>query len=120
MSQPSARSLHKDMKQRSKAAQDARQEFYDMVHFSDVFLLSIMFGFSVIGNMYPPQTRSQLLIGLSLYLGAFFIYLYIKAGEPPKKRRKGKKSTKEEDEAEKKDEKKPKEEKELKEAKEEK
>ena len=84
MSQPGLRALQKDMKERSKAAQDARQEFYDSVHFSDVFLLSIMFGFSIIGNLYPPQTRSHLIIGLVSFLSTFLIYLCIKASEPRK------------------------------------
>ena len=84
MSEPRFRALHKDMKDRSKAAQDARQEFYDSVHFSDVFLLSIMFGFSIIGNLYPPQTRSHLIIGLVSFLSTFLIYLCIKASEPRK------------------------------------
>eukprot|EP00434_Breviolum_minutum_P014897 symbB.v1.2.013132.t1/scaffold916.1/size152367/8 len=91
------------MKERSKAAQDARQEFYDSVHFSDVFLLSIMFGFSIIGNLYPPQTRNHLIIGLVSFLSTFLIYLCIKASEPPKaKRRKVKE--KREEKVEKKDE----------------
>ena len=103
MSQPGFRALHKDMKERSKAAQDARQEFYDSVHFSDVFLLSIMFGFSIIGNLYPPQTRNHLIIGLVSFLSTFLIYLCIKASEPPKaKRRKVKE--KREEKVEKKDE----------------
>ncbi|CAK9072964.1 Hypothetical protein SCF082_LOCUS35811 [Durusdinium trenchii] len=86
MEKPSLRSIHKGMKQRSKAAQDARQEFYDTVNWSDVFLLSMMFIFSILGNIYPPQQRRDLIIGLVSFVSCFFIYLCIKAHEPPKKR----------------------------------
>ncbi|CAJ1424139.1 unnamed protein product [Effrenium voratum] len=86
----SLRSLTKDFKQRSKAAGDARQEFYDTVNWSDAFLLAIMLGFSILGNIYPPQRRQDLVIGLVLFISCFLVYLCMKAGEKarsPKRRK---------------------------------
>ncbi|CAJ1335164.1 unnamed protein product [Effrenium voratum] len=74
----SLRSLTKDFKQRSKAAGDARQEFYDTVNWSDAFLLAIMLGFSILGNIYPPQRRQDLVIGLVLFISCFLVYLCMK------------------------------------------
>ena len=57
--------FHGPAARRSKAAQDARQEFYDMVHFSDVCPGSIQ------------EKTGKVLLGMGNLMGTHNIYIYI-------------------------------------------
>ncbi|CAE7843547.1 PAPP5 [Symbiodinium sp. KB8] len=74
------------MKARAKAATEARQEFCDNVALSDVLLVLIIVGFSMLGNMFPPRRRSELYIGVAAFLASFGVYVCVKSYENAKKR----------------------------------
>mmetsp|Transcript_32596 Transcript_32596/g.61327 ORF Transcript_32596/g.61327 Transcript_32596/m.61327 type:complete len:117 (-) Transcript_32596:11-361(-) len=71
---------------RAKAATAARQEFYDTVCWSDIFLFVIIVVFSVLGNVYPPTRRFDMYVGMGAFLASFCVYLCIKSCEKAAKR----------------------------------
>merc|ERR1719262_630860 len=73
-----------------RAAKLAYEEFQEVVRWSDGWLFLTLVFFIVLGNTYPVQRRSEILVGVAGFVVCFLIYVAMKARErrldPPLKR----------------------------------
>mmetsp|Transcript_63528 Transcript_63528/g.113029 ORF Transcript_63528/g.113029 Transcript_63528/m.113029 type:complete len:111 (+) Transcript_63528:75-407(+) len=74
------------MKARLKEAQEARQEFYDTIAWSDGWLVAMLVTFSTLGNLFPPRRKINLFIGGVLFFLCFLVYLRLKSSEDAAKK----------------------------------
>eukprot|EP00931_Biecheleriopsis_adriatica_P061474 TRINITY_DN36963_c1_g1_i1.p1 TRINITY_DN36963_c1_g1~~TRINITY_DN36963_c1_g1_i1.p1 ORF type:complete len:117 (-),score=29.95 TRINITY_DN36963_c1_g1_i1:67-417(-) len=74
-----------ELKAREKKAADARQEFRDTVDWSDAYLLAMIVVFTALGHLYPIKRKSQMWVGIALFVGAFCFYCVLKSWEKERK-----------------------------------
>ncbi|CAE8653951.1 unnamed protein product, partial [Polarella glacialis] len=96
-----------EMKHRMKEARAARKELYDTFSWSDGYLLAMLVGFSILGSVYRIKRQREMIIGISLFVLSFCVYLVIKSWDDAKKaeRKKLEKEEKEQEEKAEKEEK---------------
>jgi len=68
----------KETKRRFKAAAAARTELCDSVCLSDAWLVFMIVGFGLAGNIFRVRKRNHLLVGFILFCLCFGFYLLLK------------------------------------------
>mmetsp|Transcript_93669 Transcript_93669/g.264905 ORF Transcript_93669/g.264905 Transcript_93669/m.264905 type:complete len:125 (-) Transcript_93669:18-392(-) len=66
------------MADRARQAAEARRELYDTFALSDAWLMSMIVGFSILGNTYRVRHKSEIYVGVVLFCLCFCVYVLLK------------------------------------------